>query len=141
MWHTEFALRLRDWQKLRADVKHVDLEQCLEVVNRWWFKSPWTAYHIHWDDKEIWPNPWQLLHDDIYCPLARALGIMYTLSLLERSDTQDAVLIEVESDNLVLVSSGKYVLNWCPHQIVNINPGAIDPRHRIDLSDINQLVL
>lgn len=66
---------------------------------------------------------------------------MYTLNLLERSDLQQIELVETENDNLVIVDGGKYVLNWAVDNVVNINPGATNPRHRITLSDINQLIL
>jgi len=42
--------------------------------------------------------------------------------LLEREDLQDAVLAEVDGDNLVLVGQAKYILNWDQDTVVNINP-------------------
>jgi hypothetical protein len=48
---------------------------------------------------------------------------MYTIALIDRKDIQDAKLFEFDSDNLVLVEDRKYILNWDPMEIVNINPG------------------
>ena len=56
----------------------------------------------------------------MYCDLARALGILYTISLLDRADLVDAELILTdEGDNLVQVVQGKYILNWKKDLIVN----------------------
>ena len=94
----------------------------LEHINQWWFRTPWRPYYLHWDDQNIWPDPWQLLSDDIYCEVARGLGILYTISLLERHDLQSARLVLTESGhNLVLVEQSKYILNWESDSIVNTN--------------------
>ena len=141
MWAQDYHQRLQDWQALRQSVEVLPLAQCLDAVNRWWFYAPWASYYLHWDDRDQWPDPWQLLHDNIFCSLARGLGIVYTLSLLARQDLQVLELAEVDNDNLVLIDGGKYVLNWDCDKIVNINPGPINPRRRVQQSSINQLIL
>jgi hypothetical protein len=95
---------------------------------------------LHWDDSEKWPDPWQLLSDDMYCPLARGLGILYTISIIDRADLQDCELIECGSDNLVLVPQKKYILNWDQEQIVNINPGPKNFLHSISQSKLQQQI-
>jgi hypothetical protein len=109
-------------------------------INQWWFQTPWTAYHLHWDDQQDWPDPWQLLSDDQYCPVARGLGIMYTISMLDREDMQDAQMIEYQSDNLVLVNKEKYILNWDPDQVVNISLGKSKPRRQVSQEQIKQKI-
>jgi hypothetical protein len=91
-------------------------------INAWWFNCPWKPYYLHWDDQPNWPDPWQLLSDDVYCEVARGLGILYTITLLERADLAPADLILTEDGtNLVLVAKEKYILNWEPDSIVNTN--------------------
>lgn len=141
MWHASFERRLQDWQQLRCEVANLPKDQCLYRINQWWFTSPWTGYYLHWDDSTKWPNPWQLLEDNIFCSIARGLGMLYTVSLLERADIQDSELVEAKNDNLVMIESGKYVLNWDCDNIVNINPGQTNLRHRVQQSSINQLIL
>ena len=138
MWPKTFAERLESWNDLKQRVAALDLEPALDAINSWWFRTPWTAYHLHWDDRATWPDPWQLLNDDIYCPLARGLGIMYTIAIVDRPDLQDAVLAEFATDNLVQIGQGKYILNWDPASIVNINPGKMSSRHRIAQAQIQQ---
>jgi hypothetical protein len=140
MWPTTFDARLAAWNLLREQAANCPPEQALELVNSWWFRTPWTPYHLHWDDQAYWPDPWQMLSENIYCSLARGLGIMYTIALLDRDDISDALLCECESDNLVLVSDRKYILNWDKGTIVNINPGTLHPRRRVDLRSIQHKI-
>lgn len=131
MWPRSFEDRLVSWYDLRRRCQDQAIEACLLEINQWWHQTPWTPYYLHWDDMQDWPDPWQLLHDNVYCGLARALGIAYTVIMLDRTDIADAEIIEVENDNLVLIGSGKYILNWEPHTVVNIITEAAKPRRRI----------
>jgi hypothetical protein len=120
MWPANFDDRLTAWAALRDQIQTLDLESALTAINSWWFTSPWKPYYLHWDDQPIWPDPWQLLSDNYYCDLARALGILYTISLLDRADMADARLVLTEEgDNLVLVAKEKYILNWKAGSVVN----------------------
>ena len=112
MWHKTFEARLESWANLRATA--------LTTINQWWHQTPWKPYYLHWDDQPRWPDPWQLLSDDVYCPVARGLGILYTISMLDRADMADATLVLTDQgDNLVQVNKTKYILNWNPDKIVN----------------------
>jgi hypothetical protein len=140
MWPRTFAERLESWSQLRKQAATADVETALHAINSWWFHAPWRAYHLHWDDQDIWPDPWQLLSDDLYCPLARGLGILYTITMLDRPDLQDAVLAEVDGDNLVLVNKKKYILNWDPEQMLNITLGHFNSHHSITQEQIQQQI-
>jgi hypothetical protein len=123
MWPQTFDSRLESWNLLRNQCKQLPVKTSLEKINQWWFGSPWHPYYLHWDDQSDWPDPWQLLSDNIYCDLARGLGILYTISLLDHDDMADATLVLTkEGDNLVLVAKEKYILNWNKDLIVNNRP-------------------
>jgi len=123
MWPVTFDNRLQAWVELRSRCQFLDLENSLTAINQWWFNTPWQPYYLHWDDQADWPDPWQLLSDNVYCDLARSLGILYTISLLERADMADAELVLSEDgSNLVLVAKEKYILNWNQDSIVNNKP-------------------
>ena len=123
MWPATFDNRLKAWVELRSRCQFLDLENALTAINQWWFDTPWQPYYLHWDDQADWPDPWQLLSDNVYCDLARSLGILYTISLLERADMADAELVLAEDgSNLVLVAKEKYILNWNKDSIVNNKP-------------------
>ena len=120
MWPATFAARLKSWNLLRDRCQNLPLESAADEINSWWFRAPWRPYYLHWDDQATWPDPWQLLSDDVYCDLARALGIVYTISLLDRADMAPATLVLTEDgSNLVLIAKEKYILNWEAEQIVN----------------------
>jgi len=120
MWPQTFDVRLASWTQLRDQCQTLSLESALTAVNTWWFNSPWRPYYLHWDDQPKWPDPWQLLSDNVYCDLARGLGILYTISMLDRADMVDAELVLTETgDNLVQVAKEKYILNWSPDSVVN----------------------
>jgi hypothetical protein len=140
MWPRNFSERLESWAQLRQQCSRLDSEPALIKINSWWFGTPWTAYHLHWDDQADWPDPWQLLSDNQYCPVARGLGIMYTIAMLDREDLQDARMIEYQSDNLVLVSQEKYILNWDPDQVVNISLGRSRPQRQVNQEQVKQKI-
>ena len=136
MWHKTFSDRLASWSDLRRQCETLDTNTTLSTINSWWFDTPWTPYHLHWDDRANWPDPWQLLDDNLYCGLARGLGILYTITILDRPDLQDAVLVEVDSDNLVLANQEKYILNWDRDTVVNINLSLKKTQHQITQNQI-----
>ena len=96
MWPIDFASRLESWNQLRDSCQTLPIDQALTTINNWWFNVPWKPYYLHWDDQQDWPDPWQLLSDNYYCDLARALGILYTITLLDRADLMPAELILTE---------------------------------------------
>ena len=136
MWCSTFEQRLEAWNSLRDRVRDLPVPEALEEINIWWQQTPWRAYHLHWDDRQDWPDPWQLLSDNIYCDLARGLGILYTITVLDRDDMQDAELIETEQGNLVQLDGGKYILNW--GRDLGLNTNLQQSKHHIALSEVKQ---
>ena len=125
MWPDRYEDRLSQWHQLRQDNQINNLETALLTINDWWQQCPWTPYYLHWDDLETWPDPWDLLADNHFCNLAKALGIVYTLHLSEHG-TNLEMSIRVYQDpasrgqyNLAWIDQGKYVLNFISDEIVN----------------------
>ena len=117
-----FDQRLRAWYTLRESAQTLPVESALTAINAWWFQCPWQPYYLHWDDLAAWPDPWQLLSDNVYCEVARGLGILYTITLLDREDLTSASLVLTQTGhNLVLVDQTKYILNWEADTVVNNN--------------------
>jgi hypothetical protein len=136
MWCSTFEQRLAAWNSLRDRVRDQSKPDALREINAWWQQTPWRAYHLHWDDRQDWPDPWQLLSDNIYCDLARGLGILYTITVLDRDDMQDAELIETEQGNLVQLEGGKYILNW--GRDLGLNTNLQQSKHHIAQSEVKQ---
>ena len=119
----DYYTRLREWFKLKETLVDQDLSTICIEVDRFWQRVPITTYYLHPDDIEDWPNPWELISDNNYCYYGRALGMVYTLLLLGIKDIDFVGAIDDNRENvvLVLVDNAKYVLNYWPESVLNIN--------------------
>ena len=140
MWPAQFETRLQGWNDLRSICLGLGVDNCLQRINIFWMSSPWQPYYLHWDDQKTWPDPWQLLSDNVYCDLARSLGIVYTILLLERTDIGSVEIAETDRGNLVQVSGGKYILNWHPDEILNNPSTEIKITRKLDSSKLVHLL-
>lgn len=140
MWHPDFDQRLSQWRDLRTQAAALDLDSCLLLINDWWWRVPTVNHYLHWDDHSSWPGPWELLADNIYCELARATAMLYTVSMLGRSDVQQIELIQTKRYNLVQVDGGKYILNWCPGEILNIQSVDEPPLRKLSSTAFQHLL-
>jgi hypothetical protein len=117
----DFFSRLRAWNTLRATLENQPTQEICLAVDEFWQKAPQSNHYLHPVDIEKWPDPWQLLNDNLYCPYSRAGGMIYTLAML---GIQDIVLADASDYNsisvvLVLVDHAKYILNYWPGTVVN----------------------
>jgi len=75
------------------------------------------------DQISNWPNPWQLITDNLYCDLSIALGMYYSLALLDHPKITDLRLQVYKVPegwlNLSSINQGKYVLNYNHGKVVN----------------------
>ena len=136
MWKATYQERLADWVNLRANAALLEKPDQLILINDWWFRAPIVNHLIHWENALSWPTPWYLLNNNGYCELARALGIVYTLMLLDKLQYTNLEIISTGQDNLVRVDSGKYILNWAPGEVLNINSTPLTVLQRINSKDL-----
>jgi hypothetical protein len=131
---TTFDQRLDAWYSLREQVRNLSVHDTLKSINQWWNQVPWRPYYLHWDDLDTWPDPWDLLADNHFCGLAKALGIVYTIEMIGRPDITAVQIAENgnSSDNLVLVNDGKYILNWAPGELLNITSTQVSIKRSVD---------
>lgn len=139
-WPQTYQHRLQAWLDLRALCAELDLDSTISTIDQWWRRTPWRPYYLHWDDRADWPNPWQLLADNEYCDVARALGMLYTIKLLDRSDCKDARMVCAQQGNLVLIQDGKYVMNWTADEIVNIQSTQIKIEQTLEPAVLDRLL-
>ena len=137
MWKTTYQERLADWVKLRQAASLLEQSEQLMLINDWWFKAPIVNHLINWEDTQVWPGPCDLLSNNGYCELARALGIVYTIMLVGDTTHADLKIIQTKEDNLVLVDGGKYILNWAPGEMLNTHSTPIPTvKNTIDSSEL-----
>lgn len=140
MWNQEYELRLRDWYCLRAKASDQSTKSALLIINDWWWQAPIIQCSLRWSDQGHWPDPWCLLQQSGFCDLARALGMLYTVSMLERREIDSMVLAETPDNVLVLVNSAKYIMNWSPGVIVNTLAPAVVIQQTIDAGELTKSI-
>ena len=139
VFQSTYDHRLRDWRDLRNSISQDNLEESVILVDRWWQRAPLVNHHLHWNDIENWPDPWTLLSENTYSTLTRALGICYTLimvnipvEIIEVSDAQ------CEDQYLVSVDSAKYLANYWPDSVLNISLEDFTVKRSIPLDILKQ---
>lgn len=125
MWKLSADGRLDHWKTFRSRISSLPLEQALDECNEFWQRAPFTPFYLDHKDLESWPNPWQLIYENYYCDLAKALAIVYTLHLCAHGNQIDLEIHGYQDTttraqyNLVWINQGKYVLNFNTDEIVN----------------------
>lgn len=115
--------RIIAWRKFRKSLNSwpADLEQVAVT----WSRAPIRNY-LTQDESNKWPDPWQMIADNIYCDVSVALGMFYTLyhSGYPHKDSMRLIGYRLRSEhkefNLVLCEEEKYVLNYELGRVVNI---------------------
>lgn len=115
--------RILNWRQWRHSIQDLSTADCLNQIAVTWARAPRINHYLTPDILQDWPNPWQLINDNIYCDLGIALGMFYTIALLDKAEL-DNVRLEIyktKNDwiNLCSIDQGLYLLNWHPQKIVN----------------------
>ena len=123
MWEHRPEQQLIAWNLLREQCKHEEnLDIAISAVHTWWQECPTKLRYLHWTLPQEWPNPWDLIADDIYCELAKCLGISYTILMLDNKYINDLCIQETtDGSYIVSVNQGKYILNWDVSRVLNIS--------------------
>lgn len=138
IFQLNYDTRLKNWYELRANLEQADTETMCIEVDKWWQKAPLVNHYLHIMDIESWPNPWDLLVENNYCTVARAVGICYTLLLLGKRDIQLVEATDTQGVDvvLVLVDSAKYILNYWPDTVISNNLKDFKVVRKIDIDSI-----
>lgn len=142
VFQLNYDARLQNWYDLRQKLQQSDIAtKCVEI-DKWWQSAPLVNHYLHPHDISNWPNPWELLSENTYCSIARAIGMCYTLLLL---DTSDIELVLARNDTgedvvLVLVDNAKYILNYWPDTVLNNNLRDFQVVEKIDIKRIKEKI-
>ena len=142
VFQLNYDARLRSWYDLRADLEGTLIQNVCVEVDNWWQKAPLVNHHLHLLDLESWPDPWQLLVENTYCTVARALGMCYTLLLLGIDDIE---IVEATNESgedvvLVLVDNAKYILNYWPDTVLSNNLSNFNIKHTVSIDKIKRKI-
>ena len=128
MWSNFWMLRVSDrlsqWKDFRHKLSGLPLDKAVVEVNAMWSTAPFVTFYLPHDNTETWPDPWELLAENYYCDVAKALGILYTIYFSSHKTTNLELHIYYDyqtktRSNVVWIDGGKYILNYWPHEIVN----------------------
>ena len=136
--------RLRSWREFRTAISNLPLESALAQTAEFWARAPFVPYNLDITRSEEWPDPWTLIEENIYCDVAKCLGIVYTLSLCKHKKDLD-IEIRVYRDsntgyeyNLAWINRGKYILNMIDGQVLNNTQveKTFQQKHRFTAEDL-----
>ena len=117
VFQLNFDARLQAWYELRTKIEKLDtLSKCLET-DAWWQKAPLVNHYLHTQDLSQWPGPWDLLVDNTYCTVARALGMCYTLILAGVTNVEMIEATDSGCEDLVIVVADGNILNYWPNSV------------------------
>lgn len=97
-----FYERLKLWKEFRESIESSD--DPFKDVLEFWRAAPLGPRCADPYDHSSWPDPWELLSENIYCEFLQILGICYTLQLTERfSQSRFEIHITLDKDEEYIV--------------------------------------
>jgi hypothetical protein len=75
--------RIMLWRSWREHLKTLSTEEVYKEVVVWWQYLPLVNRSVDIWDEASWPNPWELIQLGGWCENGQALGMFYTLCLID----------------------------------------------------------
>lgn len=125
MFKSNPAERINLWRNFRLELDSMQLDSALDATQNFWQKCPFVPFYLEVLNPKSWPNPWDLIVENHYCDVAKALGIVYTLHLTSHRNTLNPEIRIYHDTNtrhmyhIAYFCQGKYVLNLIEGEIVN----------------------
>jgi hypothetical protein len=123
-WNLRVSDRLAQWKDFRHQLSDLPLDQAITELNNMWSSAPFVTYYLPPDRTGDWPDPWELLAENYYCDVAKALGILYTIYFTSHKNVNIELRVYYDYKdktryNVAWIDNGKYILNYWPYEIVN----------------------
>lgn len=118
---------LQSWKTLRSNLTSelIDYKHLENVVNFWAY-CPISGRVLDWDRPDLWPDPWQLIHQNNFDECAISLGMFYTLLLSAdgrwNSERLKLMILKNQQQQfqgVVLQIDDKWILNYEYNAIFN----------------------
>lgn len=142
IFQTNYEARLRSWYELRQSLKNSNIETKCVYIDKFWQQAPLINHYLHPSDIDNWPNPWELIAENNYCPIARGLGMVYTLFSLGVTDVDFCLALDDNKEDvaIVLVDNAKYIMNYWPEMVLNIKSTDFEITQRLDRDKIKNKI-
>ena len=142
VFQLNYEARLKSWYDLRKSLEDKDIATKCLTIDKWWQFAPLVNHHLHLDDIDNWPGPWELLVENNYCQIARGLGMVYTLQLVGIKDIDFCIAIDDNSEEcaLVMVDRAIYVMNYYPNTVISNSLNDFTMASHIDMTKINKKI-
>ena len=139
VFQLNYEARLKSWYDLRKSLEDKDIKTSCLAIDNWWQKAPLVNHHLHPNDIDNWPGPWDLLVENNYCQIARGLGMVYTLQLVGIKDIDFCLAIDDNNEEcaLVMVDRAIYVMNYYPNTVISNSLKDFNVASHIDMTKIN----
>jgi hypothetical protein len=142
VFQLNYEARLKSWYDLRKSLENSDIETVCLAIDKWWQYAPLVNHHLHPDDIDNWPGPWELLVENNYCQLSRGLGMVYTLQLVGIKSIDFSLAIDDNSEEcaLVMVDNAKYILNYYPNTVISNSLQDFKLGNPVNMDKINKKI-
>ncbi len=117
--------RLKTWRTFRNKLNSTDFNSAVLQTIKFWKSAPFVPYYLDAASSLEWPAPWDLIEENYYCDLAKALGMLYTLYFTDHGPTHTWHLRVYQDKetryiyNTIDIDNGKYVINLVDDEVVN----------------------
>ena len=81
MFDKNYEHRLSLWRDFRTSLEHTS--DPIQATIDFYSKAPMCKIQTEPYTPSTWPDPWELLEENIYCPFVKILAICYTLQLTD----------------------------------------------------------
>jgi hypothetical protein len=136
IFQIDYETRLQSWHDLKQEVKNSNLKEKCIKIDYWWQQAPTVNHYLHIKDTLNWPNPWELLVENLYCNVAKALGMCYTLHLLgEKNVRMVNASDKFGNDVILVVVNSEFFLNYWPNTVETNTVADFTIKSEIDISD------
>jgi hypothetical protein len=82
MFNQTFEKRMELWKQFRSTLEYSPTP--FEDTIEFWNPAPLVSIQADPYDRKTWPTPWEIIHDNLYCPFVKILAICYTLQLTDK---------------------------------------------------------
>ena len=138
IFQLEYEARLQSWHDLKEDIKNSDLRSKCIKIDKWWQNAPTVNHYLHLKDTQNWPDPWELLVENLYCNVAKALGMCYTLYMTgEKNFRMVTASDKMGNDVLLILVNNEHILNYWPNTVETNTINEFDIKSEINIK--NQL--